>query len=68
MTSVILFIIGSLLLVQAIWKWKETGFGELNYAETMRVVIPGVTLIVLAVQTKIFSFLVSVLELKNDRK
>ena len=36
-------------------------FGRLNYAETMRVVVPGVTLAVLGYQTILSCFLLSLL-------
>ena len=36
------------MLVAAVNEWRVRDFGRLNYAETMRVVVPGVTLAVLA--------------------
>jgi len=40
-------------------------FGELNYAETMRVVIPGVTLTALGFQTVLMSFFLSLLGMRS---
>jgi glycosyltransferase involved in cell wall biosynthesis len=53
--------LGMVLLVGAINQWWEAGFGTLNYAVTMRWVIPGVTLVMLGFQTFFGSFFVSVL-------
>jgi glycosyltransferase involved in cell wall biosynthesis len=49
------------LLVAAIVKWRSVHFGHLDYASTMRLVIPGATLTALAVQTVFASFFVSIL-------
>jgi len=54
-------ILGVFLLVGAINQWWEAGFGDLNYAITMRWVIPGATLVMLGFQTFFGSFFVSVL-------
>jgi hypothetical protein len=59
--SLIALLIGISLLVAAILKWQATGFGRLDYAQTMRLVIPGATLTALAVQTVFSSFFVSIL-------
>jgi hypothetical protein len=40
-----------------------TGFGDLDYAHTMRLVVPGVTLTALGFQTVLSSFFVSILGL-----
>jgi glycosyltransferase involved in cell wall biosynthesis len=52
---------GVFLLVGAINQWWEAGFGRLDYAVTMRWVIPGVTLVMLGFQSFFGSFFVSVL-------
>ncbi len=54
---------GVVLLVVAVNKWRITDFGRLDYASTMRVVVPGVTLTALGFQTVLSSFFVSVLAL-----
>ena len=59
--SLFALLIGSALLLTAVIKWKATGFGRLDYAETMRLVIPGATICALAIQTIFSSFLVSIL-------
>lgn len=58
-------VIGLVLLVAAINQWRETGFGPLDYAYTMRWVIPGVTLTALGFQTILSSFFVSILGMRR---
>ncbi len=54
-------------LIAHVWLgWRAAGYGSLAYAETLRIVVPGVTLVALAAQTVFNSFMVSVLGL--DRK
>jgi len=53
--------VGAILLLTAIYIWWHAGFGNLNYANTMRLVIPGATLVSLGFQTIMSSFLVSLL-------
>lgn len=54
-------LLGLLLLGTAVVQWSEAGFGDLDYARTMRWVVPGVTLSALGFQTLLSSFLVSIL-------
>jgi glycosyltransferase involved in cell wall biosynthesis len=58
-------LVGIVLLLLAINKWRAAGFGELDYASTMRLVVPGVTLTALGFQTTLASFFVSVLALRR---
>lgn len=55
------FVAGVALLLAAVAQWQATGFGRLDYAHTMRWVIPGVTLTALGFQTMLASFFVAVL-------
>jgi len=50
-----------ILLAIAVVQWWGTGWGPLNYAETMRWVIPGATLSALGFQTVLSSFFISIL-------
>jgi glycosyltransferase involved in cell wall biosynthesis len=59
--GIIMGLVGLFLLVGAINQWWESGFGPLNYAVTMRWVIPGSTLCMLGFQTLFASFFISVL-------
>jgi glycosyl transferase family 2 len=45
--------------------WRQAGFGPLDYGQTMRMVIPGVTLAVVGFQTILASFFLSVLALRR---
>lgn len=56
---------GVVLLLVALNQWRVTGFGRLDYSETMRLVIPGATLTALAVQTILSSFFVSILGMRG---
>jgi glycosyltransferase involved in cell wall biosynthesis len=56
---------GGLLLLGAIGQWHAVNFGRLDYAHTMRWVIPGVTLTALGVQTMLSSFVLSILTLRR---
>jgi hypothetical protein len=49
------------LLVAAFLQWRDVGFGDLDYARTMRWVIPGVTLAALGFQTILNGWFVSIL-------
>jgi glycosyltransferase involved in cell wall biosynthesis len=59
------FLAGLVLLGGALWQWKSSHFGHLDYAVTMRWVIPGVTLTALGFQTILSSFFVSILGMKR---
>jgi glycosyltransferase involved in cell wall biosynthesis len=52
---------GLFLLAGAIQQWHAVDFGPLDYARTMRWVIPGVTLSALGFQTLLSSFFISIL-------
>ncbi len=56
---------GSALLLAAVNDWRLAGFGRLDYAHTMRWVIPGATLVAIGVQTALASFLVSLLAMQR---
>jgi glycosyltransferase involved in cell wall biosynthesis len=53
--------IGLTLLLAAVLQWRAVGFGNLDYAHTMRLVVPGATLTALGFQTALSSFFVSIL-------
>jgi glycosyltransferase involved in cell wall biosynthesis len=52
---------GMFLVLAAFLRWKQVGFGDLPYPETMRLVIPGITLAALGFQTVLSSFFVSMI-------
>jgi glycosyltransferase involved in cell wall biosynthesis len=49
----------------ALATWNEAGFGRLNYPHTLRIVIPGATLITCGMQTVLSALFVSVLGLRR---
>lgn len=53
------------LLLMAVEQWRAVNFGPLNYARTMRWVIPGATLTALGFQTILASFFTSILGLRR---
>jgi hypothetical protein len=55
--------LGAALLLAAVNDWRIHDFGRLNYADTMRLVVPGVTLSVLGFQTVLGCFFLSLLGL-----
>jgi glycosyltransferase involved in cell wall biosynthesis len=55
--------IGGGLILAAVNQWRAAGFGPLNYATTMRWVIPGVTLAALGCQAMLSSFFLSILRM-----
>ena len=54
-------LLGVVLLSAAVSAWAEVSFGPLDYATTMRWVVPGVTLTALGFQTVLSSFFMSIL-------
>ncbi len=55
--------IGLGLLLAAVQQWRAVHFGDLDYARTMRWVIPGATLTALGFQTVLASFFTSIMGL-----
>lgn len=56
---------GVFLLVRAVLFWKAAGFGEISYPDSLRQVIPAVTLVVLGLQVVFSSFFLSILGLSK---
>jgi glycosyltransferase involved in cell wall biosynthesis len=56
---------GLSLVLVAVNQWRLAGFGDLDYAQTMRWIIPGVTVIALGVQTFLFGFFASMLGMRR---
>lgn len=61
MIGVLLILGGVVLSVVALLTWGQNGFGPLDYRDTLRVVIPAATMLMLGVQTILASFFVSIL-------
>ena len=58
-------LVGLTLLLAAVDRWRMAGFGHLDYAQTMRLVVPGVTLTALGFQTILSSFFVSIMGMRQ---
>jgi glycosyltransferase involved in cell wall biosynthesis len=56
---------GLVLLALVGWRWRDTGFGGLDYATTLRLAIPGATLSAMGAHTMFASFFVSILALRR---
>jgi len=56
---------GIALLAAAFLQWRDAAFGDLDYARTMRWVIPGVTLAALGFQTILNGWFVSILGMRR---
>lgn len=64
-TSSITLLVGLALLLMAINHWRLKSFGHLDYAQTMRLVVPGATLTALGFQTILSSFFISILGMRR---
>lgn len=58
-------VVGLVLLLMAVNRWRLADFGHLDYAQTMRLVIPGAMLTVLGFQTVLSSFFASILGMRR---
>jgi glycosyltransferase involved in cell wall biosynthesis len=62
----VLLVAGGLALsFYALATWNQAGFGRLNYPHTLRIVIPGATLITCGMQTVLSALFVSILGLRR---
>lgn len=61
----VLITLGCVLLVRTVLLWSQHGFGELSCSHTMRLAIPGVLATVTGMQTVLFVFFASVLQLNR---
>jgi hypothetical protein len=64
-TGILLVAAGLALSFYALATWNEAGFGRLNYPHTLRIVVPGATLITCGMQTVLSALFVSVLGLRR---
>jgi hypothetical protein len=53
------------LSLYAVSTWNQAGFGRLDYPDTLRIVIPGATLIACGMQTALSALFLSVLGLRR---
>jgi glycosyltransferase involved in cell wall biosynthesis len=67
LAGVALVIGGLVLAVVAIAIWGGRGFHELDYRDTLRIVIPSATMLMVGVQTILGSFFLSILGIPHTR-
>lgn len=58
-------ILGLVLLGLAVEQWRLVDYGPLDYAHTMRLVVPGSTMVALGFQTILSAFMISFLGLEH---
>jgi glycosyltransferase involved in cell wall biosynthesis len=62
-TGLLVLTCGIFLFGRALLAWADVGFGQMSYPDSLRMVIPAVTLITVGVQVVFSSFFLSVLSL-----
>ena len=60
---ILVALLGAGYLVAAVLYWQKVSFGDLPYAESLRIVIPAVTAIALGMQSIFSGFLLAILNL-----
>jgi len=65
LAAMAVLVFGLILLLLAVNQWRLTHFGKLDYAHTMRYVIPGVTLTAIGFQTILSGFFISILGMRR---
>jgi len=63
--AMLAFLTGLGRLLYAFNHWRLSGFGELNYSQTMKLVIPGFMLTALGFQTILSGFFISILGMRR---
>jgi glycosyltransferase involved in cell wall biosynthesis len=61
--GLLIFLNGLVYLINAALFWKAAGFGAISYPDSLRQVIPAVTLVTVGVQVLFSSFFLSILDL-----
>ena len=60
-----LILAGLAMSVVALFVWGDKGFADLDYRETLRLVVPAGTMLILGVQTVLASFFISILGIQR---
>jgi hypothetical protein len=60
-----LLLVGLSLLAASVYQWRLVNFGHLDYAHTMRLVIPGAALTAIGFQTILSIFFLSILRMRR---
>lgn len=61
-------IVGIAMIGVIVWRWWQQDFGQLDYPQTMRWVVPGVTLVAIGFQTAMASLMSGVLMMQRSRR
>lgn len=67
MIGIICSIVGFGILVYALWYWRLHHFGNLSSSASLRIMIPGITILTLGVEITFASFFLSILRLKRKK-
>jgi hypothetical protein len=67
LVSAVAALTGAIGFAVALLRWRHANYGPLHAADTLRIVVPSMTLLVLAAQTALASFLLSILALPSSR-
>jgi len=65
LAGLVIFLCGLGGSIYAFYVWKQAKFGNLEYSEILRIVVPSATLILLGTQLLFSSFFLSVLKIKK---
>jgi glycosyltransferase involved in cell wall biosynthesis len=60
-----LIVAGLAMSIVALFVWGDSGFADLDYRETLRLVVPASTMLILGVQTVLASFFISILGIRG---
>ena len=63
--GLLLLLTGLGLLAATVWRWRETGYGALDYPSSLRLAIPGATLVTAGLQIVLWGFLASTLGMQR---
>jgi len=61
------FVFGLGMMVYALVSWGATGLGDLEYGKTMRIVLPGVTGLVVGAQLILSGLMSGIIDLRGSR-
>jgi hypothetical protein len=68
LAGIVLVLVGIGMSVVAVVTWGGNGFEQLDYRDTLRLVVPASTLLVLGVQTVLASFFLSILGIERSSR
>lgn len=66
LAGAVLILAGLAMSIVAVATWGDTGFSTLDYRDTLRIVIPASTMLMLGVQTILASFFLSILGIERS--